>query len=93
MLISAAIVAVDGHLRRTGIRYERAAHATAAVLLVAVLGTTWVTSFRYVNSRATYKPWSLHLARITSSCEHHPRRNNPGQIPCSAVLAQRPGRH
>lgn len=40
LLISAAIVAVDGFLRRAGIRHERAAHATAALLLLAVLGTT-----------------------------------------------------
>jgi hypothetical protein len=86
LLVSAAIVAVDGFLRRTGIRHERAAHATAAVLLVVVLGATWVTGFRYTNSRATYRPWSLHLARITHSCMQHPRRRTPGGIPCSAVV-------
>jgi len=92
LLISAAIAAVDGFLRRTGIRRERAAHATAAVLLVAVLGTTWATDFRYVNSRATYKPWSLHLARISHTCSERPRLRTPGGIPCAAVLGSRPGR-
>jgi hypothetical protein len=92
LLVSAAIVAVDGFLRRTGIRLERAAHVTAAVLLVAVLGTTWVSDFRYVNSRATYKPWSYHLARIEHRCEHYPRRDvhvTVAGIPCSAALTSR----
>lgn len=75
LLISAAIVAVDGFLRRTGIRHERAAHATAAVLLVAVLGTTWAADFRYVNSRATYQP-----GRCTWPGSPTAARNPPGCV-------------
>jgi hypothetical protein len=96
LLVSAAIVAVDGFLRRTGIRLERAAHVTAALLLVAVLGTTWVVNFRYVNSRATYKPWSYHLAQIERRCAQYPPRAvhaTAGGIPCSAVIAHRASRH
>ena len=82
LLVSAAIVAVDGFLRRRALRYVRAAHATAVVLLVAVLGTTWVSDFRYANSRAGYAPWPVHLARIEERCDDLPRRAAVAQISC-----------
>ncbi len=73
MLIdSALIVAVDAYLRRGGFRRERVAHATAAVLLVAVLGTLWVSDFRYANWRAIWPPWSLTVARVERSCRREP---------------------
>jgi hypothetical protein len=75
MLIdSALIVAVDAYLRRAGIRCERVAHATAAVLLVAGLGILWVSDFRYANARATAPPWSHTVDRVERSCQQNPRR-------------------
>jgi hypothetical protein len=90
LLVSAAIVAVDGILRRTGGRGARTAHATAVVLLVAVLGTTWVSDFRYANSRATYTPWPAHLDRIEERCDKLPRHASVAQIPCPAARASDP---
>jgi hypothetical protein len=75
MLIdSALIVAVDAYLRRGGIRFERVAHAMAAVLLVAVLGILWVNDFRYANARATSPSWSHTVARVERSCQQNPQR-------------------
>ena len=93
LLVSAAIVAVDGFLRRDGIRHARAAHVTAVVLLAAVLGTTWVSDFRYVNSRAGYTPWSVHLARIEHRCRQLPRGSTVAAIPCSAAITRHAGHH
>jgi hypothetical protein len=93
LLVSAAVAAADGFLRRSGIRFERVAHATAVLLLVAVLGTTWVPDFRYVNSRASYRPWSQHLARIEQRCGQLPRRRaavSVAGIPCPAAVTHRP---
>jgi hypothetical protein len=93
LLLSAAIVAVDGFLRRDGIRRARAAHVTAVVLLVVLLSTIWVSDFRYANSRATYTPWAVHLARIEQRCETLPRGAVVGQIPCSSAITHRAGHH
>jgi hypothetical protein len=85
LLISAAIVAVDGFVRRSGTRLDRGARVTAVVLLVAVLGTSWATSFRYPNLRSTFTPWSVQLAGIEHRCDRHPAVHFVGRIPCSAV--------
>jgi hypothetical protein len=90
MLIgSALIVAVDAYLRRGGIRFERVAHATAAALLIAVLGTLWVSDFRYANARSTWQPWSQSVARVERSCQQAPQR--PVHVlheilPCSRLI-------
>ena len=73
MLIdSALIVAVGAYLRRGGIRFERVAHATAAALLVAVLGTVWVSDFRYANTRESAPSWANTVARVERSCQAGP---------------------
>jgi len=75
MLIdSALIVAVGAYLRRGGIRFERVAHATAAALLVAVLGTMWVSDFRYANTRESAPSWANTVARVERSCQEDPHR-------------------
>jgi hypothetical protein len=75
MLIdSALIVAVGAYLRRGGIRFERIAHATAAALLVAVLGTVWVSDFRYANTRESAPSWANTVARVERSCQQDPHR-------------------
>ena len=74
LIDSALIVAVDAYLRRGGIRLERVAHVTAAGLLVAVLGTQWVSDFRYANERAIWSPWSQTVARVERSCRQDPMR-------------------
>ena len=75
MLIdSALIVSVDAYLRRGGFRLERVAHATAAALLVAVLGTLWVNDYRYANTRASSPSWSFTVDRVERSCQQHPWR-------------------
>ena len=68
LIDSAVIVAVDAYLRRGGVRFVRVAHVVAAVLLVAVLGTSWVSDYRYVNKRSTLTPWSQTVARVEHRC-------------------------
>jgi hypothetical protein len=90
LLIDAlVIVAVDAYLRRGGMRFERALHATAVVLLVAVLGTTWVSDFRYNDLRAQQPTWTGVASRIDEICRHQPhgsaRIGNGKSLPCSAV--------
>ena len=74
LIDSAVIAAVDAHLRRGGIRLERVAHATAAALLVAVLGTQWGNDFRYADTRASSPSWSYTVVRVERSCRQDPRR-------------------
>jgi hypothetical protein len=86
LLGSLVIVAADACLRRGGVRLER---ATAAVLLAAVLATTWVSDFTYPDLRSHATPWTHIVTKIERTCHQHP----PGsvaikhdvRIPCSAV--------
>jgi hypothetical protein len=91
LTVSAGIVAVDACLRRTGMRREKAAHAMAVVLLVAVLGAGWVADFRYHTIRSDSQPWSTAVSSFDKSCRQLPstayrpmpilgRRTN---LPCS----------
>ena len=88
LIDSAVIVAVDAYLRRGGVRFVRVAHVVAVVLLVAVLGTSWVSDYRYVNKRSTLTPWSRTVARVEHRCRQDPLR--PVHVlliylPCSKV--------
>ena len=88
LIDSAVIVAVDAYLRRGGVRFVRVAHVVAVVLLVAVLGTSWVSDYRYVNKRSTLTPWSHTVARVEHRCWQDPLR--PVHVlliylPCSKV--------
>jgi hypothetical protein len=74
LLYSGLFVAVDAYLRRGGFRLEQAARAAVVVLLVAVLGTVWVSDFRYANTRAIWQPWSVTVARVQRHCLAHPQR-------------------
>lgn len=89
LIDSLVIVAVDAYLRRGAIRFARPRHATAVVLLVAVLGTTWVSDFRYNDLRAQQAPWTDVVSRIDQSCQQHPhgsaRVGSGVSMPCSAV--------
>jgi hypothetical protein len=89
LLDSLVIVAVDAHLRRGSVRFERAAHGTAVVLLVAVLGITWVSDFRYTDLRSHATPWTQVVSKIERTCQQHPLGSvvikHHVRIPCSAV--------
>jgi hypothetical protein len=89
LIYSAAIVAVDAYLRRSGMRFERAAHGTAIVLLVAILGVTWVSDFRYTDLRSHDTPWTHIVSKIEGTCQQQPLGSvvikHDVRIPCSAV--------
>jgi hypothetical protein len=88
LLDSALIVAVDHYLRRGGVGVVRVAQVVAAVVLVAVLGTSWVSDYRYVNKRSTLTPWSRTVARVERRCQQDPQRPVPVRpiyLPCSKV--------
>jgi hypothetical protein len=59
-------------------------------LLIAALGTSWVTDFRYVNLRAYRgRPWSLTVARIEHHCLQHWRKPvhfTFDAVPCSRLV-------
>jgi hypothetical protein len=83
---------VDAYLRRGGVKFVRVAHVVAAVLLVAVLGTSWVSDYRYVNKRSTLTPWSRTVARVEHRCQQDPLRPvlvPPIYLPCSKVRGLR----
>ena len=67
----------------------RALHVTAVVLLVAVLGATWVSDFRYNDLRAQQPTWTGVASRVDQICQQHPhgsaRIGNGVSLPCSAV--------
>ena len=89
LIYSALIVAVDAYLRRAGLRFERVAHATAAALLVAVLGTLWVNDFRYANMRAIASSWSSTVARVERSCQQDAQRPvslGAETLPCARLI-------
>jgi hypothetical protein len=89
LIDSLVIVAAGAHLRRGGMRFERAGHATAVVLLVPALGTTWVSDFRYSDLRAQQPPWTDVVTRMDQSCRQQPhgsaRVGSGVSMPCSAV--------
>jgi hypothetical protein len=88
LIDSAVIVAVDAYLRRGGVQFVRMTHAVAAVLLVAVLGISWVSDYRYVNKRSTLTPWSRTVARVEHRCQQDPLRPvlvPPIYLPCSKL--------
>jgi hypothetical protein len=72
LTLSAGVVAVDACLRRAGTRRDAAAHATAVVLLVVVLGTGWVADFRYHTIRSDSMPWSAAVSSFDQSCRKQP---------------------
>jgi hypothetical protein len=71
ILYSLAIVTVDGFWRRPA-RHGRAAHGVAVVVLVAMLGTVWVSDYRFVNRRASAPAWSQIVSKFEAQCAHHP---------------------
>jgi hypothetical protein len=89
LIDSALIVAVDAYLRRGGIRLESAAHVTAAALVVAVLGTLWVSDFRYPDTRGISRPWSRTVTRVEDRCRQDPLRPVyvlRETLPCSRLV-------
>ncbi len=68
----AAAVAVDACLRRSRAGWSRLVPAVAVVALAAVLGTGWVTSYRYRNMRSTARLWAQTVARFDRLCRHRP---------------------
>lgn len=72
LTVSAAIVAVDACLRRTGMPREKATHAVAVGLLVTVLGAGWVADFRYHTIRSDSQPWSAAVSAFDQSCRSQP---------------------
>jgi hypothetical protein len=89
LIDSLVIVAVDAYMRRGGMRFARALHVTAVVLLVAVLGATWVSDFRYNDLRAQQPAWTGVASRVDQICQQHPhgsaRIGNGVSLSCSAV--------
>ena len=89
LIDSLVIVAVDAYLRRGGMRFARPRRATAVVLLVAVLGTSWVSDFRYSDLRAQQASWTDVVTRMDQACQQHPqgsaRIGNGVSVPCSVV--------
>jgi hypothetical protein len=71
ILYSLAIVTVDGFWWRPA-RHGRAAHGVAVVVLVAMLGTVWVSDYRFVNRRASAPAWSQIVSKFEAQCAHHP---------------------
>lgn len=71
ILYSMVIVTVDDFLSRP-VRLGRAAHGIAVVLLVAMLGTVWVSDYRFVNRRAGAPAWSKVVSKMEAQCAHHP---------------------
>jgi hypothetical protein len=87
LLVSLVIVSVDAYLR-PGVSFERAGHGVAVVLLVAVLGITWVADFRYTDLRSQATPWTHIVKRMDRTCPQHPLAWVAGRhvrMPCSAV--------
>ena len=70
-----AIVAADALLQRSSTGIGRAVHAMAAVLLVAVLLTVWVSDFRYADGRSTARPWSQTVTSAERRCERYSLRS------------------
>jgi hypothetical protein len=69
LIDSAAIVTVDGYLRglpHAAGRPRPDARRTAAVLLAAVLGLSWVADFRITNLRSANTPPPLSMAALAS---------------------------
>jgi hypothetical protein len=91
LLYSLVIVAVDAYLRRGGVPFERAGHGMAVVLLVAVLGITWVSDFRYTDLRSHATPWTHIVKKMDRTCQQDPLGSVATQhdvrIPCSVVKA------
>ena len=71
ILYSLVIVTVDAFLSRPA-RPGRATHAIAVVVLAAMLGTVWVSDFRFVNRRANAPAWSKIVSKFESECAQHP---------------------
>ena len=90
LLDSLVIVAVDAYLRRGGVPFERAGHGIAVVLLVAVLGITWVSDFRYTDLRSHGTTWTHIVHKMEHICLRHPQGSVVTQhdvhIPCSAIM-------
>ena len=83
------IVAADAFLRRGGVQFRHTAHAVFAVLLVAMLATSWVVNFRYATSRSTANPWPPTGARVERSCQREPSRHIrvlTVRMPCSKIV-------
>lgn len=72
LTVSAGVVVVDACLRRTGMQREKAAHATAVVLLVVILAAGWVADFRYHTIRSDSPPWSAVVSGFDKSCRKLP---------------------
>jgi hypothetical protein len=85
------IVAADAFLRRGGAQLRHAAQAAFAVVLVAMLATSWVGDFRYHTSRSTMRSWSWSrtVARVERLCQPEPSGNirvMTVRMPCSKIV-------
>jgi len=89
LIDSLVIVAVDAYLRRGGMRFARPRRAAAVVLLAAVLGTSWISDFRYNDLRAQQPSWTDVVSRMEQTCQQQPhgsaRIGSGVSVPCSVV--------
>jgi len=53
-------------------RHGRAAQGVAVVVLVAMLGTVWVSDYRFINRRANAPAWSQIVSKFEAQCAHNP---------------------
>jgi hypothetical protein len=78
------IAAADARLRRGWHGLWRAAHATVACLLAALLLASWASDFRYSPSPG--RSWPVAVARAQRDCRTHPWRSAKVltvRLPCS----------
>jgi hypothetical protein len=73
---SIAIAGVSAYLRRKSTAQHNARKAVAIVLLVAGLGTGWVTSYRYPNVRSKNPDWSKTYVNYRHKILDHPNSLN-----------------
>jgi hypothetical protein len=89
LIDSLVIVAVDAYLRRGGMRFARPRRAAAVMLLAAVLGTSWISDFRYNDLRAQQPSWTDVVSRMDQTCQQQPhgsaRIGSGVSVPCSVV--------
>ncbi|HEY7145421.1 MAG TPA: hypothetical protein VH637_14355 [Streptosporangiaceae bacterium] len=74
MIDQLAIAGADALLRRRPASLPRARAAVVVTVLVAGLGTGWVTSFRYHNVRSASVPWSREYASYGRVLARQPDR-------------------
>jgi hypothetical protein len=89
ILYSFFFVAADAVLSRAAAGSRRTVQAVVAVVaMIAVLGTVWVSDYRFVNRRATEAAWSVTVSRVQAECAAHRPVKAPGlpwNFRCSMV--------